>query len=575
MKSKLSKILTLVLSFALLCVLVLPLTGCSYCQHRLEEIQKVPATCQATGLRTAYKCVKCGKMFSYSDATGLVEIAEREVLPKSGHLVGDTFVGKPKEGGAATALTDYEVYAKCAVCDEDFKVNTENLNPFTPSENVNKGVVASYFDVDETRIGTHMTVPRTSKGTCFTIGHDNSDTDEALVTRLPFDASTDRYLVMFVQNESDVDVTFKYGAENNGERCTTDEITVPANGFTSFQLTVNFSSSSYRSWHELYIMQDLSSSVTLSFCGYYYATNKLKSISIQKYGKTEFAIGEMLDVGNIVVIADFGENVTRALKPDEYTVYPSDRPLTEEDTEVVITYKNKTVKYAITVKRFYRNVTLVGATFADGSFTKAVEQGQPLPDGITMNRGKEFDHWIDVYGNSYTEYTVGDSDITLKAVYTDSSSLPATNLARGILPTTSETGFNPTGFPASAMTDGVKSGYNAWGSNMHGAADSTVWVQIDLGEVYGINQILLFPRNADGCYFPEDYYIEVSADGVNFTKVFAMACDRVSVKNGKETRHCFFTAVDARYVRITATKLTYGGGGAYYCDYGEIEVYYA
>lgn len=575
MKRKSSRILTLVLVLALSVLCVLPLTGCSYCQHRLEEIQKVPATCRSTGLKTAYQCVKCGKMFSYSDETGLVEITEREVIPVSGHTVGDTFMGKPKNGGTATSLEDYEVHAKCAVCDEEFEVNPENLNPFTPSKNVNHGVTASYFDVDETRIGTTMTVPNSaSNGTCITIGHDNSDTDEALVTRLPFEANTDRYLVMFVQNECSDDVVIKYGAENNGARCTTDEITVPANGFTSFQLTVNFSSSSYRSWHELYIMQDLTKAVTLKFCGYYYATNKLKSISIQKYGKTEFTIGDMLDVENIVVVADFGENVTRTLKPDEYTVYPSDRPLTEEDTEVVITYKNKTVKYSITVKRFFRNVTLVGATFADGSSTKAVEQGQPLPDGITMNRGKEFDHWIDMYGEIHTEYTVGDSDITLKAVYTDSGTTTAVNLARGILATTSEEGFNPVGFPVSAMTDGVKSGYNAWGSNGHSSAESTVWVEIDLGDVYGINQVLLFPR-ADGSYFPEDYYIEISADGENYKKVFSMTGDKLSARNEKVTRQCFFTAADARYVRITATKLTYASGGLYYCDYGEIEVYYA
>ncbi|MCH5351655.1 MAG: discoidin domain-containing protein [Clostridiales bacterium] len=573
MKSLFKKIITGFLSVALVIFCALPLVGCDgYCQHKLEELERVPATCLQTGLRTAYKCVKCGKMFHYSDATGLVEATEREVLPVSGHQVGEVYSGKVEGGGTADSLTDFEVYSKCAVCEQDFKVNTDNLIAFAPSDYSG----GTHFDLEDGRVATRYTFPAgTTSGTVRIIEPlRDSKTNANANVEVPFAAKVNRYLIMFVHNESNIDVNIKYGAERNGERCNT-EVHVPANGYASFTVTINFSAGDPRSWHELYMMQDIDTPVTLSLCGYFYASNKLQSIIIEKYGKTEFAIGEKLDVENIVIVADYGENVKRTLKPEEYKVNLEDKELTEEDTEVVITYKNKSVKYPITVKRFFRKVTLVGATFADGSSTKEVEQGKQLPSGITMNRGKTLDYWIDMYGEKYTDYTVGDSDITLKAVYTDAGTVDKVNLALRKPVTSNEKGFNPSGFGIGNITDGVKSGYNAWGSDAHSSASNFVWVEIDLEGVNAVNEVVLYPRAADGVYFPIDYFIEVSSDGENYTKVFEMTGDKLSPQNDNRPRYCFFNGINTRYIRVTATTLTNGGGGQYYCDYGEIEVYYA
>ena len=574
MKRRASKLVTLVLSLALSALCLLPLTACDgYCQHKLKELEKVPATCMATGLRTAYKCEKCGLLFHYSDATGLVETNKREVLPKSGHTVGEVYVGKNKDGGdEITSLADYEVYAECAVCEELFKVNPENLIAFAPSDYSG----GTHFDIEEEGraaiTATKYTFAAgTTSGTCRTIEplRDSGKSATANV-EVPFEANVNRYLIMFAHNESNIDVDIKYGAERNGQRCNT-EVHVPANGFASFLVTINFSGGDPRSWHELYMMQDISAPVTLSLCGYYFATNKLRSIAIQEYGRNEYGVGETLDVDKIVVVADYGENVKRELKPEEYTIDLAGKVLTEEDEEVVITYKNKTVKFPITVRHFYRKVTLIGATFADGSSTKELDQGKPLPSTIVINGGRTLDHWVDMYGESYTEYTVGEGDITLTAVF-EGMNMHEQNLALRAPVTASEVGFNPSNFGIGSITDGNKSTYNAWGSDPHSAQDDVVWVQVDLGAVKAINEIELHPRG-DGAYFPIDYYIEVSTDGVNYTKVFEMAGDPLSSRNLNTTRHCFIDDVSARYVRVTSTKMTNGGGGLYYVDYGEIEIY--
>lgn len=570
MKRKYSKILMLILSLAMLVCCAIPLGGCGYCQHKLKEIEKVPATCLHTGLRTAYKCTKCGQLFHYSDSTGLVEITKREVLPISGHTVGEVYKGKSKDGSDnVTSLADYEVYAQCAVCEQDFKVNAENLIAFAPSDNGNGQL---HYNI-EGRAATRYTFNAgTTSGTRKIIEPlRDSGTSETANVEVPFEANVNRYLVMFVHNESNIDVDIKYGAERNGERCNT-EVHVPAKGFASFLVTIKFSGGDPRSWHELYMMQDIDEAVTLSLCGYFYASNKLRSIMIQSSGRSEYAVGETFNVDDLVIVADYGENVKRELKPDEYTINLKDKPLTEDDKEIIVTYKNKQVKFPITVKHFYRTVTLIGATFSDGTMSKEIEQGKQLPSNIVFNGGRTFKHWMDMYGGTYTEYTVTDSDITLSAVYEDMN-MHVENFALNKTVTASEEGFNPAQFGIERITDGIKSGYNAWGSAAHSAQDDVVWVQIDLGTIMGINEVELHPRNADGVYFPIDYYIEVSTDGVNYTKVFEMTGDPMSSRNSNITRHCFFNDTSARYVRITSTKMTNGGGGSYYCDYGEIEVY--
>lgn len=569
MKNKIRKTAVLLLA-ALLAALAIGFTGCGYCQHVLTELQKVPATCRSTGLKTAYECTKCGKMFAYTDATGLYEIQEREIAPLSGHTVGASFSGKNKNGSeTVNSLDEMAVFAECEVCGEDFAVDANKLIAFSPSDNV-----GTHVDIDDgTRVATTYTFKSgTKSGAKLTIEplRDSGKNQNANV-EVPFEANKVRYLIMFVYNDSGVDVDIRYGAERNGERCLTD-INVPAKGYAAFTVNIKFSGGDPRSWHELYMMQDLSEQVDLTFTGYYYAENKLKSISLRSKSRVEFAVGEVFDPAGITVVADFGENVTRILKPEEYEINLTGKELTEEDTEVIITYKNKTVKYDITVREFKRNITLFGATFADGSHTKELRQGTKLPDDLIFAAGKTPKGWSDYYGNTYSEYTVGDSDMLLYAEY--ENAVKSENYARGKLFTSNEVGFNPSSFGLGNLTDGNYSGYNAWGSNRHYEAEAEIWLLLDLDELLTLNEVVLYPRAADGLFFPVGYKIEVSSDGENFTEVFTMENDTKASNAGTDIRYCRFGDAEARFVRITADKLSRGGGAdEYYLEFGEIEIY--
>lgn len=391
----------------------LPFAGCGYCQHKLKELEGVPSTCVKVGLRTAYECEKCGRTFGYSDEKGLYEIKEREPAPFGRHTVGgkNTFV--QKEG--KTLFGDMDLYSECAECGETFAVDKEGLIPFTPSDNDDKAKAKHVRDGSFS--ATEFTFSAgTKSGTVHIIKPLNdSGSDSRAYVDVPFTAMTSRYLAVAVFNQSGTDVQIKYGAECYGERCMSDVIKVPAGGYASAAVDIKFSRSDPRSYHELYMMTDLGSAVTLKILGYYYSTEKIKSVALTSIGKTEYSLGEKFDTDDIVLTAAYGDGVTRVLSPDEYSVNLAGKELTSEDTKVVITYKKKTFTYNITVNNFRRS-----ENYARGKTAMASEKGfnsakfglGNLTDGLfgnynawgsTPHDRADFTVWVQIDLQSVTE----------------------------------------------------------------------------------------------------------------------------------------------------------------------------
>lgn len=490
--------ITLAAVTAILCSLTF--AGCGYCQHKLTELVKEPSTCVKQGLRTAYKCEKCGTMFGYSLEKGLYEIKKREKAPLGKHTVGPNCEFAIPEG--KTSFADMNVYSECAECEERFLVDKEGLIPFTPSDNNNTASAKHVRDGNYS--ATEITFAAgTQSGAVHTIMPlSDSKSDARANVNVPFDSNEPRYLITLIYNLGSKDVTVTYGAECYGEHCTSPEVTVPAGGFATASAELVFTLTQPRSYHELTMLTTLDSAVTLRVMGYYYTTDKVKSVELASKGRTDYMQGEMLDTDRITLTAVYGPDVSKILTPDEYTINLEGKILTVEDTEVVITYKKQTFKYNITVRNYTR--------------------GQ--------------------------------------------------NLALGKTATASETGFNPSQFGLEKLTDGKYDNFNAWGSDKHPSEKSTVWVQIDLEDITEIDNVVLYARH-DGVYFPRSYYIEVSTDGTNFTKVFEEEEDEEALQNGTNSRSILFDTKPARFVRIVGTALTNGSGGAYYLEFAEIEVY--
>ena len=73
--------------------------------------------------------------------------------------------------------------------------------------------------------------------------------------------------------------------------------------------------------------------------------------------------------------------------------------------------------------------------------------------------------------------------------------------------------------------------------------------ELDLGEVKAVEKMVAFPYYGDGRYY--NYYIEVSEDGVNYTKVAEKMDSTPEVSEG--ATYEFEEAVNARYVKVTMT----------------------
>jgi alpha-L-rhamnosidase len=136
---------------------------------------------------------------------------------------------------------------------------------------------------------------------------------------------------------------------------------------------------------------------------------------------------------------------------------------------------------------------------------------------------------------------------------------------------------NSYGWAAVKAVDGNRnsvSGSMGWTSWDNTATNHTEWVKVDLGAGNGISRVDLYPRNDSGKLgegFPVDFTIQVSTDDSNWTTVVTKTS---YAKPGNSVQSFSFTAMNARYVKITGTNLRYNSGeSAYYMQFAEIEVY--
>ena len=128
------------------------------------------------------------------------------------------------------------------------------------------------------------------------------------------------------------------------------------------------------------------------------------------------------------------------------------------------------------------------------------------------------------------------------------------------------------------LTDGSKmqteeDGTNGWMSNSVKEVTQEVFGGVNLGNLYEIDRIAVYPRKS-GAYFPSDYEIQISADGVNWTAV----ASRTNDSGAREARIFDFDPATAKYVRILSKKLSdayVASAQGYLMQLSEIEVFAA
>lgn len=594
MKKMIKKILALTLSVV---TVVVTFSSCNfeidfnYCQHTLEEIEKVDASCMKVGKKTAYKCTKCGQLFAYGylngkdGEKGIYEIDGQEVLPFAGHKIGCLYGDLKSDMTSydATSLEDFSVWSICSEdgCNEPFEVELQNLIAFAPADDCsgNAKHVVEGEEMDATKFEI---AAGTSSGSCIQIYTGDSGMENA-THEIPFSANTDRNVVLFLHNDGAQDIDVRYGIECYGERSGAD-VTVPANGYATLSFAINVSKSQDNSWHELYINSDIESKFNLTIAGYYYHATKLQGVKIDAYPQIEYAIGETFNAEGLVVLANYGSGITRKLSSDEYTLVLNNNkaitePLTSEDDTVYVIHNNKQTDFTIKVQKFEQTVTLKNATFADGTSSKVMDRNALIPSDIKATGDKTVAYFVDQYG---VEYVLGESkvpayNVTLTPIYAGVTY--SENYALGMDVTASSTNH---GGRTAQLVNGIHSMNSdedgRWSSNSNydtatpDAADRE-WVMVDLGEVKSVSKVVLYPR-VYGSYFPEGYEILVSEDGETWTTVVVVEKDELASKNGTQGRFHYFESVNAQYVKVVATKMTNDNGSyGYIFQLSEIEIY--
>ncbi len=122
--------------------------------------------------------------------------------------------------------------------------------------------------------------------------------------------------------------------------------------------------------------------------------------------------------------------------------------------------------------------------------------------------------------------------------------------------------------------DGGTNGWMAQGMPKQDCAPDTCWGGVDLGALYTINEVHIYPRQSGG-YFPSAYEIQISADGETWETVYSIDDDPETGGVGRFIK--LEQERQARFVRISARKLRGPfevALGGYLMQVSEIEVYW-
>lgn len=136
--------------------------------------------------------------------------------------------------------------------------------------------------------------------------------------------------------------------------------------------------------------------------------------------------------------------------------------------------------------------------------------------------------------------------------------------------TTPDAGYRGWGWAADFINNGVKE--QGWTSNVkiHNSPDATEYMVIDLGDIFAVDRVDVMTLGV----FPEDYRIEVSVDGKEWT-VIASETGAESYPNYTELTYAPADGQPAvgRFLRFIATKLRGTAADGYMLQLGNISAY--
>lgn len=214
-------------------------------------------------------------------------------------------------------------------------------------------------------------------------------------------------------------------------------------------------------------------------------------------------------------------------------------------------------------------------------------RGYCFPKDFKLQYSTNGSSWTDIPGQSYTNYSdpgttmqpfIFSSGVNARYIRLYATKLRADQygyyycqLADFLFNTetkrTATASTSISGWSASKVTDCI--GDTCWSSNSHSSASSTEWIYVDIGSQKKVSGLRVYPRTY--C-FPEDFKIQYSNNASSWTDVAGQTYTGYYDPEGSTQRFVFTSLVDARYIRIYATKLRKDQYDNYYFQLGEIFV---
>ena len=341
--------------------------------HNVAKHGEKSATCSTEGIKEHYECRSCGTLFR--DADGMFQINSPSVAPMLSHSLT-----KVDAKDAVGFVPGWHEHYTCSNCDGIYKdayaleettlaaiqiaptlTDFEYKIAFTPAaniESINGTQGANYISAKYT---TADGLPATQY--TFKSGATSGMEVEAWIhsvvgqtmangqnLRVPTFSGAAREMELIVKNEGNQTISFRYYAENYGDKGGVD-VTVAAGETKTFTFTVN-PGSSIGCNYALKLLSNVTEDTKVTMYGYFHCEGEVDSISFYRQpNKNTFKVGEKFSTSGLVVKAN-GDKYDEVVIANYMTSIEEGYVFTAQDVgkqAIIVAYGEYTVTYEITV----------------------------------------------------------------------------------------------------------------------------------------------------------------------------------------------------------------------------------
>ena len=336
--------------------------------HKVAKHSEKAATCFSEGTEAHYECRNCGTLFS--DEEGKNAIDAPTTISKLSHSLNKV-EGKQPSGFVA----GWEEHYACVNCDKLYKDASAKVETtlediriapsitdfdykiaFTPAANLeNNGYITAKYVEDSNGLpATEFTIAAGAPSGTNTYAWIHSAVSQTMGQginlRVPTFSGQARKLELTVTNNGSETVSFRYYAENYGDKGGVD-VTINPGETKTFTGEVN-PGSSIGCNYVLLLNSGVTSETKLVINGYFLCEGEVDSVSIYKQAsKTTFKVGEKFTTDGLVVKAN-GSSYDEVIIANYLTSIDEGYTFTSADVgtkTVTVAYGEYSVTYEITV----------------------------------------------------------------------------------------------------------------------------------------------------------------------------------------------------------------------------------